>query len=297
MTRMLTALAVAGLAAGAANAQVDGSILGDGYGAPFSVQTVNTEFGDNQSELNAAYARISGGRLYLAFTGNLQDNFNKLELFLQTGPGGSNVFTSAGNDFASNMNGMTFAGGFAPNFHVISRRGNFEGDRFDLDFANLDNSTFSFYGNVFGGTNFGSGSTGTGVNAQPIEVAYNGSNAAGVVAGSGPANPVDAAAVTTGFEFSFALSDLGLLGIEGETICVMAFVNNGDHNYASNQFLPGLNAPQGNMGADGTGLFTGSINFDLNNFQSQGYFVVPVPAPSAFALLGLGGLALARRRR
>jgi hypothetical protein len=195
------------------------------------------------------------------------------------------------------MNGMTFAGGFAPNFHVISRRGNFEGDRFDLDFANLDNSTFSFYGNVFGGTNFGSGSTGTGVNAQPIEVAYNGSNAAGVVGGSGPANPVDAAAVTTGFEFSFALSDLGLLGIEGETICVMAFVNNNDHNYASNQFLPGLNAPQGNMGADGTGLFTGSINFDLNNFQSQGYFVVPVPAPSAFALLGLGGLALARRRR
>jgi len=302
MIRIFTALAVAGLAAGAANAQVDGSILGDGYGAPYALQTVETGFGDanpnNGSELNGAYARISGGRFYLALTGNLESNFNKLEIFLQTGTGGSNVYSSAGNDNTGNMNGMTFSGGFAPNFHVIGRRGSFNGDRFDLDFTNLANSTFSSYGNVFGGTNVGSGVTGTGINAQPIEVGYNNSNVAGVVGGSGPANQAAAAAVTTGFEISFSLADLGLMGLDGETICVMAFVNNGDHNYASNQFLPGLTAPQGNLGGDGVGGFNGSLSqINLNNFQQQGYFIVPVPAPGALAVLGLGGLALARRRR
>jgi hypothetical protein len=35
------------------------------YGAPLAVQTVQTGFGDNNSELNAAYAAISEGNLYL----------------------------------------------------------------------------------------------------------------------------------------------------------------------------------------------------------------------------------------
>lgn len=295
--RTMFALAAAGLAAGVAQAQVDGSTTGDGYGFPYAIQSVNTGFGDNQNELNAAFARVSGGRFYLALTGNLQDNFNKLDIFIQTGAGGSNIYSSAGNDNTAAMNGLQFAGGFAPNYHVIGRRGNFFGDRFDIDFANLASASFSFYGNVFGGTNFGSGATGTGVNAQPIEVGYNGSNILGVVDGAGPANLVDAALVTTGFEMSIALSDLGLMGLDGETICVMAMINNQDHNYASNQFLPGLNAPQGNLGSDGTGDFTGAFAVNLNNYMSQGYFVVPVPAPASVSLLAMSGLLVARRRR
>lgn len=300
MKRTLTALAVVGLAAGLAQAQVDGTVDGgDGYGAPYAVQTVETGFGDNFSELNAAYARVANGRFYLALTGNLEANFNKLEIFLQTGPGGSNVFAGVpGNDGAGAMTGLTFAGGFAPNYHLIARRG-FDGtqSRFDLDFAELNSPNFSFYGNVFGGQDFGQGATGTGLNLSPIEIAYNGSNVAGVVGGSGPANQAVAAAVTTGIELSIALSDLGLQDLVGETICVMAFVNNQNHNYASNQFLPGLNAPQGNLGGDGTGAFTGVLNVNLNNFMSEGYFVVQVPAPGAASLLALGGLLAARRRR
>ncbi len=299
MTRMLTALAVAGLAAGAANAQVDGSILGDGYGAPYAVQTVETQFGDGNpnggSELNAAYARISGGRFYLALTGNLENNFNKLEIFLQTGPGGNNVFDSAGNDGTGAMDGMTFSGGFAPNYHLIARRGN---GGFDLDFANLVTQSASGYFGILNGGDFGTGATGTGINGQAIEVGFDGSNVAGVVGGTGPANQAAALAVTTGLELSIALSDLGLSGLEGETICVMAFQNNQGHNYASNQFLPGLTAPQGNLGGDGLGGFNGSLSqINLNNYQPEGYFVVAVPAPGALAVLGLGGLALARRRR
>lgn len=298
MKRLLFALAVAGSAAGIAHAQVDGSIAGDGYGAAYAVQTVETGFGDNFSELNAAYARVSGGRFYLALTGNIEANFNKLEIFLQTGAGGSNVYSGTpGNDGTNAMTGLTFAGGFAPNYQLVARRGNFEGDRFDLDFAQLNTANFSSYSNVFGGTNFGSGSTGTGLNAQPIEVGYNGSNVAGVLGGTGPAIQAAALAVTTGLELSIALSDLGLSGADGESICVMVFQNNQGHNYASNQFLPGLNAPQGNLGGDGLGGFTGGLAINLNNYQSEGYFVVPVPAPSAAAMLGMVGLLAARRRR
>ncbi len=298
MMRICFALAAAGSCASLALAQVDGSIVGDGYGAAYAVQTVQTQFGDANpnggSELNAAYARISGGRFYLTLTGNLENNFNKLEIFLQTGPGGNNVFDSAGNDNAGNMDGLTFASGFAPNYHLIARRGN---GVFDLDFANLNNQSASGYFNILNGGDFGSGATGTGVNGQAIEVGFNGSNIAGVTGGTGPADQMAALAVTTGLELSIALSDLGLQGLDGEQICVMAFVNNQDHNYASNQFLPGLTPPQGNMGGDGAGNFTGVVNFNLNNFQQQGYFVVPVPAPSAAAILGLGALAVARRRR
>src|SRR2546425_8160551 len=60
---------------------VDGT-LDAGYGAPISVQTVQTGFGDANppgslggSELDAAYATIQGGRLYLMFTGNHEPNF------------------------------------------------------------------------------------------------------------------------------------------------------------------------------------------------------------------------------
>ena len=294
------ALSAVILAAGSAHGQVDGTVSGgDGYGAPYAVQTVETGFGDNFSELNAAYARVANGRFYLALTGNIEANFNKLEIFLQTGAGGSNVFSGTpGNDGAGAMTGLTFAGGFAPNYHLIARRG-FDGfqSRFDLDFAQLNTANFSSYGNVFGGQDFGQGATGTGLNLSAIELAYNGSNNAGVLGGTGPANQAAAAAVTTGIELSIALSDLGLQDLIGETICVMAFVNGSNHNYASNQFLPGLNAPQINLGGDGFGTFTGGVNFDLNNFQSQGYFVVPVPAPASASLLAFGGLLVARRRR
>jgi hypothetical protein len=294
------ALSAVLVAAGSAHGQVDGTVSGgDGYGAPYAVQTVETGFGDNFSELNAAYARVSGGRFYLALTGNLEANFNKLEIFLQTGAGGSNVFTGVpGNDGTNVMTGLTFAGGFAPNYHLIARRG-FDGfqSRFDLDFAQLNTPNFSFYPNVFGGQDFGQGATGTGLNLSPIEIAYNGSNVAGVVGGSGPANQAAAAAVTTGIELSIALSDLGLQDLVGETICVMAFINGSNHNYGSNQFLPGLIPPQGNLGGDGSGGFNGTFALNLNQFMTEGYFVVPVPAPASASLLALGGLLAARRRR
>ncbi|MCB9914880.1 MAG: hypothetical protein H6828_06975 [Planctomycetes bacterium] len=268
-------LAAPALAATAAAQVVDGSIAGDPYGAARSIQTVETNFGDNFSELDAAYATVSGGKLYLALTGNLENNFNKLEIFLDTKAGGENVLSGVpGNDGANVMAGLTFDAGFEADYHVILRRGL---GKFDVDFAELGTANVSSYFDVFVGSETGSGVTGVGpANASPIDVAFDGSNVAGVLGGINAADPVAAGAVQTGIELGIALADLGSTGT-GIKIC--AFVNGSSHNYASNQFLGGLAAPQDNLGGDGAGNFTGLLNFDLNAFAGNQYFELGPQVP------------------
>lgn len=96
-----TAAAVLGLSLGSAAAaqpQIDG--VRDGfYGPPMVVQTSATAFGVNDvgqvdeangSALFSGLAFVSGRTLYLHLAGNLETNFNKLELFIDSGPGGQN---------------------------------------------------------------------------------------------------------------------------------------------------------------------------------------------------------------
>ena len=131
-----------------------------------AVQTVETGFGDanpnNGSELDAGYGVMDGGKLYLMLTGNLEANFNKLEIFIDSKAGGQSVFDSSGNDGAGTMDGLVFDAGFTADYHIIVRRGNDGGnDKFDLDFANLVAQSASGYLDVMGGPT-GSGTTGTG---------------------------------------------------------------------------------------------------------------------------------------
>jgi hypothetical protein len=79
---------------------VDGTVDG-AYGAALAVQQAATGFGDANppgslggSELDAAYATISGGRLYIMLTGNHEPNFNKLDMFIDSKPGGENTLTN-----------------------------------------------------------------------------------------------------------------------------------------------------------------------------------------------------------
>ena len=265
------------------------------YGAPITVQTVQTQFGDNFSELDAGYGRIEDGKLFLMLTGNIEANFNRLEIFLDSKAGGQTAFDSSGNDNAGRMDGLVFDAGFAADYHLILRRGTDAGNqKFDLDFANLGAQSASGYFDILIGSGFvGVGSTGLGVNASPIEVGYDDSNIAGVTGGTAAADPIAAAAVSTGVELAINLADLGYVG---GPIHVMAGVNGGGHDFWSNQFLAGLPAPRGNLGGDGNGNFTGEGAIDFTTIAGNQFFTVPEPGTAALAA-GLGALSFARRRR
>lgn len=96
---------------------------------------------------------------------------------------------------------------------------------------------------------------------------------------AGQANPCDPnatggspTAVNKGAEYKIPLARLGNpVG----AIRLMAFVDNRDHNYASNQFLPPLPIGTGNLGGDGSGGFTGTLSgINLNNFVGDQYVSV-----------------------
>jgi hypothetical protein len=301
---------------------LDGSTVGDGYGSPLAVQNTNTGFGDNNgfnkgSELDSAYARIENGRLYLALTGNLEDNFNKLVVFFDSVPGGQNQLqadlNSGGNNpvvdpspFPSDA-GMfqkmaaigptTFDAGFEADYALVLRSG-YTGteNRFDVDYAVLGGGASQYLG-VFNPFLTNSGSTGTGANSESITVAFNNSNTAGVT-GDGPytiptaGNPQD---VTTGVELSLSLADLGGPALNSQ-IKVTAYINNSNHDYLSNQFL-GTGILDANLGSDEFGSYVaGASYFNLNDFAGDQFFVVnAVPEvcsatmlAATVAVLGLG---------
>jgi hypothetical protein len=95
-----------------------------------------------------------------------------------------------------------------------------------------------------------------------------------VVAGNNAANAAAAAAVTSGVEFSIPLADLGAASAF-KNIRVVAMLNGQNRDYLSNQILPGVPAPQVNLGGDGNGTFTGSLSgINSTTFAGTQYFTV-----------------------
>lgn len=81
---------------------VDGGLTGDAtfYGAALSVQNTNTQYGNatngdprfanGGSEIDQVFGYVSGSRLHVLVAGNLESNFNKLNVFIDSEPGGVN---------------------------------------------------------------------------------------------------------------------------------------------------------------------------------------------------------------
>ncbi|HEV8379589.1 MAG TPA: PEP-CTERM sorting domain-containing protein [Tepidisphaeraceae bacterium] len=331
--RILTVGIVLLLTAGSALAQiaVDGS-RDVGYGAPKAVQAVQTGFGDANppgslagSELDAGYATIAGGRLYILLTGNHEPNFNKLEVFIDSKAGGENTlsgtpqydFFNGSSWISQNLVGLTFDTAFTADYHLFSRWGSGTGT-YNVDFVNRQGGGSAMVpgstgasanavglvavGSITAG-NVGTNASGTAL-TQNLDFAINDNNSAGVSGGTAAANMSDAAAVLTGMEFSIALADLGNPA-PGSTIKISAMINNGDHNYLSNQILGPLAPPQGNLGGDGGGGFIGTLaGVNFNQFAGPQYFevTVPVPEPSTIGLFAVvmalfSARAACRRRR
>jgi hypothetical protein len=289
--RICLALLAMTWATAAAAITVDGTRDAE-YGSAIAVQAVNTGFGDvlsttvlGGSELDAAYATITGGRLYLMLTGNHEPNFNKLEVYFDTIAGGEDVLSATpqydySGDGGANWNsqnqaGLTFDTGFTADYHLFSRwGGNDAPTEYEVDFVNrqggvnamvpasvgkspgpavdLINSGVLLAGNV-ATYNTGAMAPSTAL-TQDLHFAINNSNIAGVVdcGGNGcdDADQNAALAVTTGMEFSIALADLGNPA-PGSSIRIAAVISNSDHNYLSNQSLGPFTPPQDNPGGSG----------------------------------------------
>jgi len=275
-----------------------------------SVQTVETQFGDANpnggSELDAAYAQIEGGTLYLTLTGNLENNFNKLNIFVDSIPGGQNQLQADANNggnnptndgWANKYAGFMFDTDFEADYMFILRNGP---SQFDIDYAVIGGGAAAFEtaGNVFGGSNQGANTNALPLNG--IGVAFDNSNVAGVSGGTNAANQAAATAVLTGIELAIPLSALG--NPNPQDIKVSAMINGGNHDYLSNQFLGGLTPPQGNLGGDGTGGFNGTVgqlNLKSDVYASGDQFFTVVPEPASIALACMAAVAVlgASRRR
>ncbi len=291
MTKTLCAVAVAGLA-GSAFAAIDGTDFQNKYGGPLWVQNVGTQFGNNSdasstfangSEINALYARVQGGKLLLGVAGNVETNFNKLNIVLDFKSGGQNTLN--GLPGLGNLSGLTFDNGFDADVVLSYTAGNDPLDSF------VDGATADGMGGFLGQGN----AAGTMVMLNGAEIVFgvNNSNTGGV-GGFGSPFDSDPGLVTTGVEISIDIAALGYMGGE---IRVAGWINGGGNDFMSNQVVGGLPDGTGNLGGDGNGTFTGNVSgIDFNNFAGD-QFVTIIPAPGSMALLGLGGLAAARRRR
>ena len=244
-----TALLTAG--ASGQDVAIDG-VVDKSYGAPLAIQDNQTGFGNsdlgvidlaNGSEIDGIYAFTDETTLYFILTGNLESNYNRLDIFIDCREGGQNTLR---NDNANvnfdglnrmgtspsdptNFPGLTFDTGFVPDYFMVVNGG---GSPYTIY---MDWAELLTLGGGTGGY-AGSGGAGVEITAGSFRFAINNSNVAGVDGGDGFL-PDGGAGVLTGLEFAVPFD---VIGYTGGALKICAFVNNGSHSYLSNQVIAGL---------------------------------------------------------
>jgi hypothetical protein len=315
---------IAGASALPAYAQVNGALDAGEYGPAIATQNVGTGFGNNFSELNAAYGKFSPGTgiVNLLITGNLEGNGNGIVLFLDSRPGGAIASTlGSGHGVMGSMGGARIddwgtdtdggAGvsatpgggsilspGFNPDVALEINSGGGGANYFinviDLTIPNEPNPDKD----IFLGSNATNGpavtqtytrSTGP---AGDITHAFNNTNTAGVNATGDPAG--DPLSATTGLELGLSTPFLNP-GVGVTELKVFAVLTNGGGDFLSNQFLPGIGATD-NLG--GPGGLGGAPLFDIREFSgATSYFSIVVPEPATAGLMLMLTATMSRRAR
>ncbi|MEI6272267.1 MAG: hypothetical protein WCQ03_02215 [Phycisphaerae bacterium] len=271
------------------------------YGNPKASQVVHTGFGNatdgvnsnaNGSELDAAYIKIdaANGYLYVFMAGNLESNFNKLDMFIDSVPGeGQNELRSdnadidynglnkMGRDVVNGYAGLKFDAGFAADFCLMTTLGGSP----ITQYANIAQVLTSGGGvGAYIGSGAFSGPTGVNLVDDQVygcQLSISNKNTGGVSGDS--ANPGSGCGVVTGIEMKIPLALLAWDGASDIKVC--AFINGNGHDYVSNQVLGSLPLGKGNLGGDGVGGYIGGFPGALRgvNFAS-------IPGDQYFSAFG-----------
>lgn len=297
--RTLSLLLLFGMGFSAVGVETDSMYTIQWFGQPSVFQNSETSFGDNDnpdpglstgSELNFGDAKIANGNLYIFLGGNLETNYNKLELFIDAREGGQNRLRgdNADIDFGGlnrlgddgTGNGMTFDVGFEPDMWVGLTCGvNIEGDmEFFVNYAELRTEGLGYGGHIGSG---GAGPNGVLTSAKGMQVALSNANIAGVTGGQGIDCGVSGESLEgeTGVEIAIPLYLFDWAGegiqIDNATLCAM--INNPGHDYLSNQVLGGIFSGP-NLGDP--------RNVDFNALPGNQYFATEATAEPCLTVLG-----------
>lgn len=263
----VAAAAIMGGFASAGIPVVDGT-MDASYGPLAAIQNNSTGFGNNEvahvgyavgSELDGAAMVIANGSLFIQLGGNIESNYNKIEIFIDARDGGQNRILGINPDVSNGAlqrmgddgagNGLTFDAGFDADLYLsitCGDNGNGNGIYSYVDYAELRTNGDGFGAYAGSGSSYaldGVDYIDASVGDFGIGVAINNSNIGGVIGGDGSdCGAPDDVAVATGIEIEIPLYliDWDFEGLPFTDVKVCAFVNSGDHGYVSNQVLGGL---------------------------------------------------------
>jgi hypothetical protein len=257
-----------------------GSLGGIGDPTALVSQSQNTEF-------DAAYGYVSGGVLYLFFSGSqflevqLEGGIthvNPLDVFIDCIPGGQHQLVSNNPTVAfkfdmTKMAGLTFDTGFSADYWLSLGEDPIQSFELGAYYATLP-AGGGGAGAYLGHTTAGPpGTLSGGTNPFGIQVTLDDSNKLGLGHGCGPAAPN---AVTTGIEWAVPLAAIG-----NPTGCILAcvFFPSEDHSQISNQVMGPL--------PPGICAYTPASATDFSTISGDQFLAVcPAPTPARSATWG-----------